>query len=492
MRTQAYQNYQNAVRFYQIRQKKSSQGSEGRSSCSEGENLHVSICFAFYIKSSIFAKNYNIIKYTMKSVMIAAMCLLFSMHNMRAQEVQNDATAPLHLMKPAYRYHYGVVEAKDVKATMDRVKNYLTNNTFTELDETGKMLKRGDFRLTSYEWGVTYSAMLRAGQLTGDKSYTKYADDCMIFLSKQAPKFKALLDKGENIDPLMRQVVRPAALDDAGAICCAMIKSGNKALKDQIETYYDYIANKQYRYSDGQFARMRPVANTVWLDDMFMGIPALALHGDIEEAKKQFQLFHDKMWVEEKCLYRHGWVPGEHHPSFFWGRANGWALLTACELLDVEESPLIMKHFKEHLSGLLALQDYDGGWHQLLDKPQTYLETSCTAIYCYCLAHAINKGWIEAEPYVGQTLLAWNYVNAHVNEKGQVEGTCVGTGLAFDPAFYAYRPVNNYAAHGYGPVIWAGAEIYQMLLNMCIKMNDSAVHYYPTDPQTDEPLFEVK
>ena len=425
----------------------------------------------------------------------------------QAQQAQNDATAPLHLMRPDYKYPYGVPKAAEVKEVMDRVRTYLEAVTPAELDETGRHLRKGDFRLTSYEWGVTYSAMLRAGELTGDPAYTKYAADRMVFLARQAPTFKKWLEKGKKIDALMRQVVRPAALDDAGAICCAMMKLGKeqlakkdcRLLEEQIERYYDYIANRQYRYRDGQFARMRPVANTVWLDDMFMGIPALALHGDMDEALRQFYLFHEKMWVPAKGLYRHGWVEpergvsqGDYRPSFFWGRANGWALLTACELLDRQESPMIMRYFKEHLAGLMPLQDFDGAWHQLLDNNRTYLETSCTAIYCYCLAHAINKGWIEPEQYVGQTLLAWHYVAAHVSGQGQVEGTCVGTGLAFDPAFYAYRPVNNYAAHGYGPAIWAGAEIYQLVNSLCVKTNDSAVHYYPEDPGTDEPIFEVK
>lgn len=418
-----------------------------------------------------------------------------------SQNVVNDATTPLHLMKPAYKYNYGVMDRKDVKSSIDRILDYLDKTTFAELDETGKHLRKGDFRLTSYEWGVTYSAMLRAGEVTGDARYTKYAIDRMDFLCKQAPRFIKMKNEGEDIDVLMEQVVSPDALDDCGAICCAMIKAkgikGNKNDKlwqEQIDRYYDFIAHKEYRYSDGQFARLRPVKNTVWLDDMFMGIPALAFHGDYDEALRQFRLFREKMWVKEKSLYRHGWTPTEsgYHPSFFWGRANGWALLTACELLDVKEDPYILDCFKQHLNGLMALQSSDGAWHQLLDRNDTYLETSCTAIYAYCLAHAINKGWIEAEPYIGQTLLAWNYVAAHITNSGQVVGTCVGTGLAFDPAFYAYRPVNNYAAHGYGPVIWAGAEIYAILSTHCIKTNDSAVHYYPVDPKTDKPIFYVE
>jgi hypothetical protein len=41
-----------------------------------------------------------------------------------------------------------------------------------------------------------------------------------------------------------------------------------------------------------------------------------------------------------------------------------------------------------------------------------------------------------------------------LNAKGQVVGTCFGTGMAFDPAFYYYRPTNVYAAHGCGRVYW--------------------------------------
>jgi hypothetical protein len=66
-----------------------------------------------------------------------------------------------------------------------------------------------------------------------------------------------------------------------------------------------------------------------------------------------------------------------------------------------------------------------------------------------------------------------------VNATGQVEGTCVGTGMAFDPAFYYNRPVNVAAAHGYGPAIMAGAEILRLTKNYQIIINDSAVILYP-------------
>jgi hypothetical protein len=75
-------------------------------------------------------------------------------------------------------------------------------------------------------------------------------------------------------------------------------------------------------------------------------------------------------------------------------------------------------------------------------------------------------------------MLAWNAVSTKINAQGQVEGTCVGTGMAFDPAFYYHRPVNVFAAHGYGPALLAGAEIYRLVQKNALKINDSALQYY--------------
>mgnify|MGYP000266981641 CR=1 FL=1 len=98
-----------------------------------------------------------------------------------------------------------------------------------------------------------------------------------------------------------------------------------------------------------------------------------------------------------------------------------------------------------------------------------------TAIYTYAFAKAINNGWLDKLAYTPATLLGWNAVATKVNEKGQVEGTCVGTGMGFDPAFYYHRPISLFAAHGYGPTILAAAEMIELLKNNTFEINDSSV-----------------
>lgn len=435
-------------------------------------------------------------------------CFALTVSAQRNVTNANDSNTPLHLLQPDYPVPYGIAKTNDVKATLDRVYGYLNNVTPTAFvnSKTGEIindlskidentaLQKGDFRLVSYEWGVTYGAMLLASQITGDGRYKEYVDKRLEFIANAAPYFKKTTE--EHADwgtkgPL-RGLLTPHALDDCGAMCAAMIKAtrgGNTSnLRPLIDNHINYILTKEHRLKDGTLARNRPQPNTLWLDDLFMGVPALAQMGKLtgdkkyyDEATKQILQFAKRMFNKEKGVYMHGWVEGmTEHPQFHWARANGWGLLTKVEVLDVlpenhPARPEILALLRAHVKGLASYQSGSGFWHQLLDREDSYLETSATAIYTYAIAHAINKGWIDGLAYAPMALLGWNAVSTKVNEKGQVEGTCVGTGMGFDPAFYYHRPISPFAAHGYGPVILAGAEVINLLKNKQFEINDSSV-----------------
>jgi Predicted unsaturated glucuronyl hydrolase involved in regulation of bacterial surface properties, and related proteins len=450
------------------------------------------------------------------------LALLFSVTLANAQQI-NDSNTPLHLMKPDYHTPYGVPATADIKAQMDKIFDFLDKSTPArvrdkqtkqEITDFRRMKKDtelefevGQFRLTSYEWGVTYTAMLHAAKSTGDERYKQYVAKRFKLLGDVQEYFENRANQGISSSP-MRSLVRPAALDDAGAMCAAMLQAVREKVafnsEPMIARYMNYIINDEYRLSDGIFGRNRPLKNTVWLDDMYMSVPAIANMGKntndnkyYEETVKQINLFKKRMWLPEKQLFRHGWVEGMSiHPSFCWARANGWAILTLTEVLDVMPQDYpgrneIMELYQQHAVGLLALQSGEGFWHQLLDRNDSYLETSATAIFTYCFARGINNGWLDPGVFIPATVLGWNAVSTQINEQGEVEGTCVGTGMAFDPAFYYYRPIHKYAAHGYGPVLLAGAEMVSLLNSRVIKMNDSAVQYYEKDPQTNAPIFSV-
>ena len=430
-----------------------------------------------------------------------------------AQNEVNDANTPLHLLPPEYGFNYGVPSPETVKHDMDRVLGFLEKSMPVDI-EKGRV-KLGDIRLTCYESGVLYAAVQDAARNTDDSRYRRFATERLTFLAEQASKEADSVKANINYDRQMLRMLHPGKLDDAGAMCSAYCRlslySPHTEYEPVIKRYMSCIRNIYRIGSDSVFARKFPHYNSVWLDDMYMGIPPLAwygaLHNDtayIGEAVRQIRAFKSRMWVQlpstggiEQGLFRHGWVEEMNpHPFFPWGRANGWAILTLCEVLDAMQAAgyttgreELLDLLRQHVAGLCAVQDKSGLWRQLLNDPSSFLETSASAIFTYCLAHAICEGWIDPIAYGAQTLLGWQAVSAKISEQGQVLGTVVGSGMGFDRAFYCHRPVHPMAAHGYGPVIWAGGEIIRMLRQTHPKMNDSAVHFYPTEQRSRNAVF---
>lgn len=454
---------------------------------------------------------------------IAALLALCPSSPLGAQQA-TDANTPLHLLQPEYETPYGVPERDAIIAVLDRVHDYLDQttpaqlvdaasgepvedfSTIPELEEIA--FKQGDFRIMSYEWGVTYAGMLLATEATGDPSYADYAFERLAFLAEIRPHLLELEERRPEARHPLGSMLHPDSLDDAGAMCAAMIKARRAGLEAElgpvIDTYIRQVHEKQFRLEDGTLARNRPQPRSLWLDDLFMSVPALAWMGAetgearyFDDAVRQVTLFSDRMFDREEGLFIHAWIDGmDPHPEFHWARANGWAVMAVIELLEVLPEDHagrgeVLGILRNHLRGLAAVQSSTGLWHQLLDRDDSYLETSATAIYTYALARAINRGYVDAKAYGPVACLAWNGLATKVNDKGQVEGTCVGTGMGFDPAFYYHRPVSAFAAHGYGPVLLAGAEMIRLLDRTHPRMNDSAVQFYDVEIQTDEPIFRV-
>ena len=424
--------------------------------------------------------------------------------------------------QPVYPVPYVTPSKEAIAEVLTRVLTYLetanparivNRQTGVEITDFSKpdanaIFDRGEnnrFNTISYEWGVTYCGMLIAGEATGEARFTEFARkrlqliaDRAEFFKMQAPAAPPAGGAGPGrggFNP-MRSVLTPRSLDDSGSMCAAMLKAHRAGagpdLRPLIDNYIGFITTKQFRLADGTFARRDPQPESLWLDDLYMSVPALAQMGKLtgerryfDDAAKQIRQFAARMFNPSAGVFMHGWTSNSpEHPEFHWARANGWAILAMVELLDVlpEDHPQrdeILSLMRAHLKGLASFQTDSGLWHQILDRPDSYLETSATAIYAYCFAHAINRGWVSAVAYGPVAQLAWNAVATKVNTKGQVEGTCTGTGMAFDYAYYYHRPTSVYALHGYGPVLLAGGEMIKLLTSDAFSVTSGIVQFIP-------------
>lgn len=355
------------------------------------------------------------------------------------------------------------------------------------------------FYMLAYEMGVVYSGMLKSATVTGDPRFNEFTRARFQFIADKTPYFRAQNEKFKlGRRSAFRGVLEPLALDDCGAMLASVIRAQFAKVGPEqpalIKTWSDYIATGQFRFADGTLARQRPQAESLWADDFYMCVPALAemgrLTGDkkwFDDAVKNVLQMSERLFNKQLGIYTHGW--NAHHPDapqFYWARANGWAVLAIADLLDVlpKDHPgyePVLAQYRALLRGLCQYQSGAGLWHQLLDRNDSYLETSATAMFVYGIAHAINQGWISPTTYGSIAQAGWVGLTTKITKDGAVDGTCVGTTFASDAAYYYARPANTHAMHGYGPVLLAGAEMIQLLKNPAIDIQIKlrTYHYVP-------------
>jgi rhamnogalacturonyl hydrolase YesR len=428
-----------------------------------------------------------------------------------------DSKDPKDLSEGTYPIPYQKPTEAEIGEVLERVRAYLEAHSPTDVVDgrSGALITdfsspnvharipdgEGEaFYPLDYTMGVTHSGMLLAHEATGDARFVAYTRRQLQFIADRLPYFREVVAAGARPGKeTFGAILRTSSLDDSGSMCAALVKARRAGvgpdLRAVIDHWSDYIARRQFRIADGTLARQRPQPESLWADDLYMSVPALAqmgaLTGDrawFDDAARQVLQFHAHLWDPQVGLYAHGRHLNQPlNPEFYWARANGWAMLATVELLDVlpedhQARPRILETLRAHVRSVAKLQSGGSGlWHQMLDKADSYLETSASAIFVYCIARAINRGWISPVSYGSVAQAGWIGVTTRVNAKGQVEGTCVGTTLASDHVYYYNRPVSVYATHGYGPVLLAGAEMLRLLRNPAIDIQHKlrTYHYVP-------------
>jgi rhamnogalacturonyl hydrolase YesR len=353
-----------------------------------------------------------------------------------------------------------------------------------------------------YPNGVLYSALAAASDEFNDTAYINYAVrnynfifDHLLYFQKQARQF------GPKSYGYGR-MIRMASLDHCGAIGAALIKvyqyNKDKRYRAWIDTIDTYLSRVQYRLEDGTLARHRPQPSSLWTDDMYMGVSFLAQMGKLtgkteywDDAVHQVIGMSQRLFIPEKGLYDHGWNANvKYDPRFYWSRANGWAVLAMCELLDVlpdnyQGRDQILGYFQNEIRSLAECQDVSGLWHNLLDKNDSFLETSGSAMFVYGIAKGINMGWIHFT-YGTIAFNGWMALQRMILEDGRVQKACVGTTFTNDITYYYKRPTTDGAMFSSAPTILAGVEIIKLLRNPnyeVLTANNSCYIKLKSDPK---------
>lgn len=331
-----------------------------------------------------------------------------------------------------------------------------------------------------YSNGVLDMAMIKLGEYLNEPKYVDYAKNHVAFGFDNYTYFMERFRNDRNHWHWpFGQLWNMKELDDCGAMGAAVIEVYQLDKKQQYRDYIQdaarHIMEGQDRLEDGTLSRTFPREMTVWADDAYMGTSFLTRMGRFtgdqryfNEAAKQLIQMDSYLWDETKGLYYHCYYADlDRNGVAYWGRANGWITISLADLIeampaDHPQRDELIEMLEKQLVGASRWQNANGMWNQLLDKSDSYDESSVTAMYIYGIAKAINNGWID--PSYGSIARAgWKALKDNeITADGRFTNVCVGTGISNDLPFYFNRPVGDNEKHGLGLIINTAVEMMKL------------------------------
>ena len=264
---------------------------------------------------------------------------------------------------------------------------------------------------------------------------------------------------------------------------------------DTIRTLLD----QQPRTSEGGFWHKQRYPYQMWLDGVFMASPFLAQYGAIfhqpaafDDVANQILLIDRHAYDPKTGLHYHAWDekraqawanPETGDSPNFWGRAEGWyamALVDTLEYLPADHPAVaqIKDVLRRVADGIVRWQDPKTGvWWQILDqggREGNYREATCSSMFVYALAKAVNRGWLPRAIYApaigrGYAGLIREFIRDDGSDRVSLTHCCEVAGLGYTNsagrprdgtfAYYVSEPVIDNDLKGVGPFILAVLEV---------------------------------
>ncbi len=217
------------------------------------------------------------------------------------------------------------------------------------------------------------------------------------------------------------------------------------------------IADAQWRNptSEGLTAETR-----FWIDDMYMitilQVQAFRATGNpeyLDRAAREMAAYLDRLQKPNGLFFHEIDVP------FYWGRGNGWVAAGMAEMLSALPRrhplrPRILRSYRNMMAALRRYQDRDGMWRQLVDRPESWPETSGSAMFTYAMILGVKNGWLPAKQYIPVVRKAWLALVGYLEANGDLQEVCEGTGKNNDYQYYLDRKRLTGDLHGQAPMLW--------------------------------------
>ena len=178
--------------------------------------------------------------------------------------------------------------------------------------------------------------------------------------------------------------------------------------------------------------RRRNFLASIPLAALAIGNPAfLAVAGEYDEAMKQIKGVREMQWNRDKKMLSHMWdcEKKEFVRKDCWGVGNGWTAAGLTRVIRAlpssfeNEKEYLVAYLHDLIDGCLAHMRADGLFHNIVDNPDSFVETNLSQMLAYSIYRGVKGDWIDGR-YLEKADKMRSAARAKVDEFGLVQGVC--------------------------------------------------------------------
>ncbi len=337
----------------------------------------------------------------------------------------------------------------------------------------------------SYSQGIFLLGMYKVYKLCQKKKYFNYINEWLDFVDAgngEIRKYKKHPSTGipRSLDGYQPLRIFMAMYEETGTESYKKIVEKNMKHFGEWETACDGIyLHDLYHLNHG-----------ICLNSVYMLCPTACMWGRTAGRDSEWYecithqpiAMYEKMLNPETGLLYHAWddraewadpltgLSGEH-----WGRGIGYYIMGMLDMLDYlpenhKDYGRLCDIAKKTLDAIAKYQDESGRWYQIVDKgdiKENWLENSCSGMFVYSYAKAINMGIIDKE-YATVAMRGYSGIIDTIeygeNEEIILKDICEGV-LAVGDYIEKKSTMKN-DLHGISPFVLMCTEIEKLLNNM--------------------------
>ena len=263
----------------------------------------------------------------------------------------------------------------------------------------------------------------------------------------------ALLDLGRTdlLPVLARDAVarqtpagKLAEIEDHGIVNCGAAAEAvrwaartDPGLAAAADRQRDWLRHGAPRAADGTLFHLEG-GRQVWVDTVYMVLPALVLDGEVGAARVQWDGHRRRLFDPAAGLWTHQWDEDAGRPAraAHWATGNGWVLAALARTLHHLTITLpavpapagsfaaeAAEHARRLVDAVLPYRAASGLFHDVLDDPASFEEVTAAQMVAYAVLTGVADGWLPGSyAAAGHSLVAT--ARAHVDADGLLTPAC--------------------------------------------------------------------